>query len=250
MSPPATQPKRIYVVPFSAPAENLRADREGAELAAFQQDIAALLSEELAEQINNNLLPTEIIADPSQLPRSDAWLIVGQFDRVEQGSRALRAIFGFGLGGTKLVTTSIVYDLAPPTVVPILSIRTSGGSNAPPGAAANLTGLVALGPGGIAGLTIATGTQVVLGAGRLAVGTGIGIFPGLTADIRRTAREITATLSEFSYKKGWIPEEQTMRAKRPGEGQLRFNEPRRPGIAPPEPVLPPTGRVPSRRRRN
>ncbi len=249
-SPSPTEPKRVYVVPFSAPADNIRADREGLALATFQAGITATLSNELAKRIDNNLVPTEIILDPRQLPRSEAWVIVGRFDRVEQGSRALRAIFGFGLGGTKVVTTSTVYDLAPPTPVPILTIRTSGGSNAPPGAVANLTGFVALGPGGVAGLTIATGAQALLGASRLAVGTGIGIFPGLTADIRRTAREITATLSEYSHEKGWIPAEQTMRAKRRGEGQIRFEEPFRPGVEPPEPILPATGRVPSRRQRN
>ncbi len=243
-----SQPKLIYVVPFSAPAANIRADREGEALAAFQQDIVTTLSEELAAQINNNLVPTEFIADPRDLPPSDAWVIVGRFNRVEQGSRALRATLGFGFGGTKLVTTSTVYDLAPATPKPILTIRTTGGSNAPPGAAANLAGFVALGPGGVAGLTIATGAQAILGVGRLAIGTSIGIFPGLTADIRRTAREITATLSEYSHEKGWIPEEQTMRAKRTSEGQIRLNDPTRPGITTPEPVLPATGRVPSSRR--
>ncbi len=249
-SPEATRPERIYIAPFAAPAENLRADRDGAELAAFQADIVAYLSEELRERIDSNLFPAEIIADPSHLPRSNAWLIVGQFDRVEQGSRALRALFGFGLGGTKIVTTSIVYDLATPTLEPILSIRTSGGSNAPPGAAANLTAMVALGPGGVAGLTIATGTQAVLGASRVAAGTAIGIFPGLTADIRRTAREITATLSTYANERGWIPEEQTMHPKEPGQGQIRFEEPLRPGVSPPAQVLPATGRVPARRGRH
>ncbi len=233
-SHPATKPERIYIAPFTAPAANIRADRDGQELAAFQDDIIGHLAEDLAQQIDANLVPTEIIADPSELPRSNAWLIVGQFDRVEQGSRALRALVGFGLGGTKVVTTSIVYDLSTPQLEPVMSIRTSGGSNAPPGAAPNLTALVALGPGGVAGLTIATGAQAVLGAGRVAVGAGIGILPGLTADIRRTAREITATLSEYSFQQGWIPAEQAMIAKRPGSGKIRTSEPRRPGYELPE----------------
>ncbi len=220
-----TAPDRIYIASFAAPAQNLRVDRDGERLVEFQQQFAAKLRDSLAQQIDRNLVPTEKLIGSAIPPRSNAWLIVGRFDRIEQGSRALRALVGFGLGGTKVDTTAVIYDLSTPQPTPIMSIQTTGGSNSAPGTVVNLTGLVSIGP---AGLAIAAGTTAITGLGGVAFGAGTGAIPGLSDDARRTAREITAHLSTTFYERGWIPERQVMRPKEPGSGTIRLSEPGRP----------------------
>ena len=102
---------------------------------------------------------------------------------MNQGSRALRAFVGFGAGRTKLETIVHVYDLqAGYSGMPFMSFTTSGGSGAMPGA------LASIGPIG----------AVVKGVA--------GAAKGLTQDTARTSREITAQLSEYMYRSGWISE--------------------------------------------
>jgi hypothetical protein len=123
-------------------------------------------------------------------------VIQGQFVRVNQGSRLLRGAIGFGLGGTKLVCRVQVYDLSQgPGGQPFLTFTTTGGSNAEPGAIT----AIATDP-----LTIAI-EAVAGGAG--------GIAHGLTEDSARTAREITAVLSNYMYHRGWITEDQRVTPK-------------------------------------
>src|SRR5260370_37746897 len=74
--------------------------------------------------------------DSSRPRRADAWLITGEFVRVNGGSRELRGLFGLGLGGTKMETVVRVYDLSQLSQQPVLQFETSGGSNAEPGALA------------------------------------------------------------------------------------------------------------------
>lgn len=216
-APRHSVPAKIYVTDFTVPSENLRVDRSGEKLAAFKVRLAHQLSSSLARQLDRNLAPTEIIPASHRLSRGNAWLIVGRFDRVNQGSRALRALVGFGLGATKVVTTSEVYDLSGVRPVRLMTIQTTGGSNATPGTVVNLAPAVALGPIG-------------LGVGGLLVGTGFNALPGLGADEKRTAREITAVLSDYCYRKGLIFKEQAMVPKPPGRGQLRLSDPRRPSV--------------------
>jgi len=72
--------------------------------------------------------------DGSRPARANAWLITGEFVRVNGGSRELRGLVGLGLGGTKMETLVRVYDLSRLSKEPVLQFETSGGSNAEPGA--------------------------------------------------------------------------------------------------------------------
>jgi Domain of unknown function (DUF4410) len=114
----------------------------------------------------------------SNRARADVWLVTGQFVRVDQGSRALRGLIGFGAGGTKLETIVRLYDLSHPSKQPVLQFETSGGSNAEPGAIG----------GGIFGAL----PNTLRNAGAR----------GVTDDTARTAREITAMIAAYYAKNG------------------------------------------------
>jgi hypothetical protein len=211
---PNDLPAKFYVRDFATPAANLRADREGERLAAFQSDIATKLTDFLVEKLDRSVAPAAPLSADADLPRGNAWLITGEFDQVNQGSRALRVGIGFGAGGTKVVTTANVYDLSTNPPTPLFAVRTSGGSNAMPGLIVNANPLTVAGP-------------VVLGVAGAIAGGGVGLLPGLTDDLRRTAREITATISAYSTKAGILPADQAMNPKKPGSGAIRFTDPKR-----------------------
>ncbi len=211
---PTELPAKIYVRDFAAPAANLRADREGERLAAFQRDITTKLTNFLVQKLDRSVAPAAPLEADADLPTGKAWLITGEFDRVNQGSRVLRAGIGFGAGGTKVVATANVYDLSTNPPTPLFAVRTSGGSNAMPGIILNANPLTVAGP-------------IIFGIGGAIAGGGVGLLPGLTADLRRTAREITATISAYSANQGWISEERAMNPKRPGTGAVRFADPKR-----------------------
>jgi hypothetical protein len=122
-------------------------------------------------------------------------LIRGEFTKVNQGSRFLRSAIGFGAGGTKMETKIYVYDLTQNTGIPILTFTTTGGSGAEPGA------ITAIAP-----------DPVTIGLGVIAGGAA-GLFHGVSEDSKRTAREITAQLSDYLYRRGWIPQNKWIKPK-------------------------------------
>ena len=125
----------------------------------------------------------------------NAWLIRGAFTKVNQGSRLLRGAIGFGAGGTKVETNIYVYDLNQNSNTPFLTFSTTGGSNAEPGA-----------------VTGAATDPVVAAIGVAASGAG-NVAHGLTEDTARTAREITAELSDYMYRSGWISKDKWIEPK-------------------------------------
>lgn len=188
-------PRKIYVETFDTTKGDFRVDREGGELDEFKSDLQIMMSTGISYDLTKRLIPATAIDGHPRFPRQDAWVIEGEFVRVNQGSRLLRGAVGFGLGGTKLVCRVDVYNLSDAQPGPFLSFTTTGGSNAEPGA---ITAF-ATDP-----LTIAI-EVVAGGAGNVA--------HGLTEDSARTAREITATLSDYMYKRGWIPEDKWVKPK-------------------------------------
>jgi hypothetical protein len=124
----------------------------------------------------------------------NAWLLTGRFVHVNQGSRALRTVIGFGLGATKLETEVTVYDMSVEPPRPFLTFMTTGGSNAQPGV--------------IPGFPI---NFVLVG-----VDTASHLAIGLKMDVIRTSREIVAVLSEYMAQQGFIPRQDAYRAKKLG----------------------------------
>ncbi|MCC6353113.1 MAG: DUF4410 domain-containing protein [Verrucomicrobiae bacterium] len=171
---PTAKPPMIYVAPFDSRGASFNVDREGEELAAFRQATAQMLQEKLVERLPE-VAPT--VAAPARLPGA-GWLVTGRFVRVNQGSRALRATIGFGLGATKMETQVEVYDLAISRKEPFLRFGTTGGSNAEPGAIGS------------------AGTTLVSGVGALSSALGNAAH-GISEDAWRTAREIRNHLVEY-----------------------------------------------------
>ena len=187
-SVPGAKPKRIYVERFSTEGAAFNVDREGKELAEFKKATAKLLQNMLIERLPE-IAPSS--GAPTKLPR-EGWLIKGRFVRVNQGSRALRSVMGLGLGATKMETEVEVYDLRRSKSVPFFKFRTTGGSNAEPGAV--------LGAGPLNAITYA--------------GVGVGVIGnaihGITEDSQRTSREIRNALLRHCQDSGLMPKKVTV----------------------------------------
>jgi hypothetical protein len=92
---------------FSFPRQAaVRADRSGQDLVAFEQKLQISLREQLVRALGRHGIPVTVAVTSQELQRlrkrQPAWLITGQFTRVNQGSRALRIALGLGAGGTKM----------------------------------------------------------------------------------------------------------------------------------------------------
>ena len=92
-------------------------------------------------------------------------------------------------------TRVYVYDLNQTTQAPFLTFSTTGGSGAEPGA---ITALA---------------TDPLEIAIQVAAGSAGGIAHGVTEDTARTAREVTAELSDYMYRSGWISKDKWIKPK-------------------------------------
>lgn len=189
---PFVVPKKIYVREFTGTESVFRVDRKGDSLTEFKTKTSKQLSDDLVKKLNESVIPAEALATNGQAPKGENWLIIGTFDRVNQGSRALRTLFGLGFGGTKIETTVHVASLSTGRPVEILSFRTSGGSNTEPG------------PGILMGPPDPTTILPLL--------WGVAM-PGLTKDITRTAKEIAAEISDYLSKHGVTPKNPKLKVK-------------------------------------
>ncbi len=187
-------PDKVYVENFSTSKGEFNVDRDGAELATFKKDLKAMMTVGITTDLSKRLITAVPAGKIDFAKRQNAWLIRGQFVKVNQGSRLLRGTLGFGAGGTKLETQVQVYDLATGDPKPFLTFSTTGGSNAEPGVIPSL----ATDP-------LSLVIDAAGGAGNIA--------HGVTEDTNRTAREITAELSDYMYRAGWIPESKWVQPK-------------------------------------
>jgi hypothetical protein len=192
----ATQqkPQKVYVEAFSTERGDFNVDRDGAELAEFKTDLQKMMVAGITTDLSKRLIPAEPADGRHFSKHENAWLIRGEFVRVNQGSRLLRGTVGFGAGATKLETRVEVYDLATGDPNPFLTFSTTGGSNAEPGVIPSL----ATDP-------LSLVIDAAGGAGNVA--------HGVTEDTNRTAREITAELSDYMYRSHWIPEDKWIQPK-------------------------------------
>ena len=189
---PFAVPKKIYVREFTGPESVFRVDRKGDSLTEFKTKTSKQLSDDLVKKLNGSVIPAEALATNARPPKGDNWLVTGNFDRVNQGSRALRTLFGLGFGGTKIETAVHVASLSTGRPLQILSFRTSGGSNTEPG------------PGILMGPPDPTTILPLL--------WGVAM-PGLTKDITRTAKEIAAEISDYLAKHGVKPKDPKLKVK-------------------------------------
>ena len=166
-------PDKILIRPFTVDREKFRVDRDGVDLDAFEEKFSAEFADRLAERLTKHIRPAMVISRNEKVKDPKAWLIEGHFTRVHQGSRALRSLVGFGLGATKTEARVDVFQVAANgRLIRVAQLETTGGSNAEPGA------LFSSPFGAVPRLITNVTTS------------------GLAADARRTARTITAAVSE------------------------------------------------------
>lgn len=192
----SSMPEKIYVMPFDTSHGDFKVDRENVELVKFKRNLQNVLQAASVADLSHRLIPAVPARSDENLRPENAWVIRGEFTRVNQGSRLLRAAVGFGAGGTKMETNVYVYDLRKSATTPFLTFSTTGGSGAEPGAVT----AVATDPVEIAIQAAASGSS--------------GITHGVTEDAKRTAREITAEISDFMYRSGWIPKDKWIKPKK------------------------------------
>ena len=201
------KPRRIIVADFAIPkSASIRVDRKQGELSEFEQKLTANLRESLVENLQPFGIPVKTTGrsgvERLKKTRQAAWLITGEFTRVNQGSRALRLILGLGAGGTKMETKVRIFDLSEHGLrkkQPLIELKTTGGSNAEPGAIVNA------GPEPISAGVGAAITLITSG------------MHGVTEDTRRTARMIADYVSEELAAHGVIPEARVKKAKHLGQ---------------------------------
>jgi len=189
-------PEIVYVLDFDTAHADFEVDRTGKELADFKKNLQLMLKTATAADLTDKLVPAVAETNLHRSRSKSAWLVRGEFKTVKQGSRLLRSAIGFGAGGTKVETHVEVYDLAENPTLPFLTFNTTGGSNAEPGAVLALT------------------TDPL----QLAIGAVSGAAHGLSEDTKRTAREITAELSDYMHRRGWISDGQWVQPKHPHGG--------------------------------
>ena len=188
-------PQKIYVAAFNVNHAEFKVDREGGELTTFKGNLQAMMQAGMVADLSHRLILAVPMNDVQGSQPASGWLIEGEFTKINQGSRLLRGAIGLGAGGTKVETRVYVYDLSQNTKAPFLTFSTTGGSGAEPGAIS-----------GIATDPVEMAVGAVLSSGG-------GVAHGLTEDTARTAREITAELSDYMYRNGWIPKEEWIKPK-------------------------------------
>jgi len=196
---PKKSPDEILVRPFKVTNDALRVDRESQALEEFKKDLCDRLARQTAEALQKHVAPARVVAEGETLPRGNVWLVTGEFQRVNQGSRALRSIVGFGAGGTKMDTVVRIYDLSQDKPREFLNFETTGGSNFTQGILGVLTFPVG---GPMAFMSLANAVD--------------GVRSGVTFDTKRTARETTAVLSEYLYKRRALVGKKPIKPKRLG----------------------------------
>jgi len=196
---PTSPPEEIFLMPFAVEDIVLRVDRKGRDLAEFKSNLKANMSRELLERLPAHAAQARILSPDTKIPRGNFWLIQGHFTRVNQGSRLLRSTVGFGAGGTKMESTIAVYHLSGSKPTKILEFETTGGSN------------ITQGIGGIIAVPL-SGPMAFTSLYHAADG----IRSGVSFDTARTAREITATLSEYLHQKNLLFERPPISPKKLG----------------------------------
>lgn len=200
---PDRLPDKIFVRPLEFNEANLRVDRGGENLKRFKFELQEKFTRNLVKRLAQNVAPAQAVAATAPLPRGNYWMVTGRFDRVYQGSRLLRSVFGFGAGGTKLETTITVHDLSGKKPKAFFLVETTGGSGASPGAIGTagyfVTGVTALG-------SLSNAIE--------------GVRAGLTFDTIRTTREVNAAISEYLLQQKVISEEEALAPKRLGKASI------------------------------
>ena len=192
---PKSLPKKIFVQEFSIPKESFYVGRQDEALEELIRSEKHALAVALSKQITKRVSPCEVLTKYTPLPKGDFWVLQGKYLQVYQGSRALRILIGFGAGKTTIEMQAVFCSMATGKPTPFLSVKTTGGSGLSPGVVG------AMNPGGVLFLPGAVGN---------ALGASLG---GLSVDRNRSAREMTAALSDYCYQQNILSKNRLRRPK-------------------------------------
>lgn len=185
---PRAKPDIIYVRDFDLSAAEINVDRTGDELKQFKTDTVEAISKTLIADLLK-FYPAQRLAKGAPTPSGNYLLLEGRITKINQGSRALRMIVGFGAGGTKMETTISLYDASTTPIASLLTFDTTGGSGAEPG--------------------MATSADPVGAAGSAAGGAA----KGVSDDTKRTGRMIAYRISQYLGENGWITPDKVKECK-------------------------------------
>jgi hypothetical protein len=94
-------PQKIYVADFDVANGNFKVDREGAELVDFKRNLRAMMQTASVTDLSHRLIPAVPTTKEQGFQPENAWLIRGEFTKVNQGSRLLRGPSALGLVGPR-----------------------------------------------------------------------------------------------------------------------------------------------------
>ena len=182
-------PSRILVERFSAPLSAFHlGERSPSEKRVLRDEIVTNLAHSTAGQLRIHAANSSVLGSSRPIFPGD-WLVRGQIHRVDQGSRALRATIGLGVGRTEMRTSVAVFKATSSGLLPLLRFNTTGSSGKEPGAA---LGIATGGVGTALSAASAAGSLVMAG------------LPGVSTDIDRTSYEIAAVLSVYLQNNGLL----------------------------------------------
>jgi hypothetical protein len=114
------KPDHIYITPFDTEKGAWFVDKTDSDLIDFKRSFSEDFQQLLRKRLQN-IAPVDTTWN--EIPKT-GWLVVGEFTRVDQGSRFLRSAVGVGVGRTTLRTRVYVYDLSISSEKYILSFET------------------------------------------------------------------------------------------------------------------------------
>lgn len=196
------RPARVVVFDFATGAADVRvgsspvatarrvAGLSVAEPELLGEAVADTLASRLVEEITALGLPA-VRAAGADPPGLNDLIVMGQFVRIDQGSKTKRFVIGFGVGATELRTQVEIFQVTAAGWQSLKLFDTVATGSRLPGAGWFVAG------GAIAG-SVATSA---------AISSGIGVVrelrASIDADAGRTAQQITSKFSELSSVQRW-----------------------------------------------
>ena len=195
------KPERVFVYDFASSPADIPAGSAISELIqerttpqtpeeiALGRQLGALVAKHLIEELNDSGIPAFADGDTGPVPHPGDAVVHGMFVSVEEGSRVMRVLIGFGAGSAELRTLAEVYVVAPNgELVAVASAEIEAEGGRMPGM------VVPLGVGQIATIAAAGTAKLFTEAGS----------ESLDGAARRTAEELAELMVAAYRRRGWM----------------------------------------------
>jgi hypothetical protein len=195
------KPERVFVYDFASSSADIPAGSAISELIqerttpptaeeiALGRQLGALVAEHLIEELNDSGIPAFADGDTGPVPHPGDAVVHGMFVSVDEGSRLMRVLIGFGAGSAELRTLAEFYVVAPNgELVAVASAEVEAEGGRMPGM------VVPLGVGQVATIAAAGTAKLFTEAGS----------ESLDGAARRTAKEIAELMVAGYERRGWL----------------------------------------------